>query len=442
MTPEFVKNRLPEDVTDNSERFVRFLEDYYRFLSRRSFTGVTNELKELIYQQKHNKQYETNVVKNWGLDVSFAENNKFQTEILYRMIDEYLESRGTKVSFELLFKTLFNETVDISFPRDQLLYTSNSTYQRVQVILVKAKDIIILDNALIQGIKSRKMSGIESTIPLYINGEKYYVLECSNTDGNFLFSEPMFLNENLNLLVEHIPLFHINVVDGGSGYSVGDIIRPNKNNFNGYFEVVSVESGKIEQIEIVNGGSGYSVGDTIKIEQDNLFSAIVEETTKTTGKVKKIKIICGGYKINSFEQNWIIKSENGSGLELKVKSNSIGKIKKINVYGLVSHKNDITFEIDSENGSGAILKSKLVPHYERAYYIGRKGFLGHNSILIDSWRKHSHSYSIRSNVPASKYSKIVEKYNNVSGYYFNKIYTATNEIKVKEIEINGELTRK
>ena len=101
MTPEFVKNRLPEDVTDNNERFVRFLEDYYRFLSRRSFTGVTNELKELIYQQKHNKQYETNVVKNWGLDVSFAENNKFKTEILYRMIDEYLESRGTKVSFEL-----------------------------------------------------------------------------------------------------------------------------------------------------------------------------------------------------------------------------------------------------------------------------------------------------------------------------------------------------
>lgn len=442
MTPEFVKNRLPEDVSDHNDKFVKFLGDYYRFLSSRSFTGVANELKELIYQQKHNKQYETDIVRNLGLDVSFVENNKFQTEILYRMIDEYLESRGTKVSFELLFKTLFNETVDISFPRDQLLRASDSTYQRVQVVLVKANDNIVLDDSRVQGVKSRKMSGVETAIPLYIKGEKYYVIECSNLDGKFLFSEPIYLNDNLNQLIEHIPLFHINVIDGGSGYSVGDVITPSDNNFNGYFEVASIQKGKIDDFEIINGGSGYSVGDVIKIESDNLFFAVVDETTKTTGKVKKIKIICGGYNVDSFNQNYIIKSENGKGLELKIKSKSIGKIKKINVHGLVSHKNDITFTIDSEYGENAILKSKLVPHYDRAYYIGRKGFLGYNSVLIDSWRKHSHSYSIRSNVPASKYSKIVEKYNNISGYYFNKIYTATNDIKVKEININATLTRK
>ena len=87
------------------------------------------------------------------------------------------------------------------------------------------------------------------------------------------------------------------------------------------------------------------------------------------------------------------------------------------------------------------MKSVAIPSYKRAEYKNHKTDTLAKNHLHDSYKMHSHVYNIISSVPASKYTDVVAKYNNPSGYTFIPYFVMINTINDYNFGVNCELIR-
>ena len=74
-----------------------------------------------------------------GLDISLSSVSDIHGELLYKLLDEYLETRGTKTSFKILFQLMFNKSVDIIYPRDYLMNFDAYAYLRTNQIVISGE---------------------------------------------------------------------------------------------------------------------------------------------------------------------------------------------------------------------------------------------------------------------------------------------------------------
>ena len=439
MTPEFVYNRLPNDVHVSSPNFVKFMQDYQRYNLDSGVNFVLNNYKDLLYQLAYNKSYEERILKSFGIDVDIVETSNIHGELLYKLMTEFLETRGTKTSFEILFKIMFNKNVEIEYIKDKLFIPSSGTFQRTKLILITGTYPIDF-NTSIRGLRSNNIVNIEEFTPYYINGSRYYIIKCNNIKENFINGEPLEVISNYGKVTEvHVPLLKFNINNGGSLYKKGDVIKIN-NGKNDHFIINSVEKGIISSIDIVDGGINYKIGEHIKTINQSHFDARIKNVD-INGSVTEIEIKNPGYVFTEIPEIQII-SELGSGLTIKLISDSIGKVKNI-IPGKGSFIYDLndTYTVESEFGLDLELSYQKVDGYIISEYISDNHYLGNSCLIIDSNNKHSFSYNIISDIPGIKYKNAIDKYVNPTGYIYNKVYTKNNEIEISNIGAIGEIIR-
>ena len=136
MTPEFFLTRTPSYNVDKDDGYVKYKKDIYQWHQTEGVNSIINNYRKLIYQQAYNTTYEQKIVYNMGIDITLIESSNIHGELLYKLLDEYLETRGTKTSFDILFELMFNKSVDIIYPRDYLLDISNTCYLRTSQIVM------------------------------------------------------------------------------------------------------------------------------------------------------------------------------------------------------------------------------------------------------------------------------------------------------------------
>lgn len=439
MTPEFVYNRLPNDVHVSSPNFVKFMQDYQRYNLDSGVNFVLNNYKDLLYQLAYNKSYEERILKSFGIDVDIVETSNIHGELLYKLMTEFLETRGTRTSFEILFKIMFNKNVEIEYIKDKLFIPSSGTFQRTKLILITGTYPIDF-NTSIRGLRSNNIVNIEEFTPYYINGSRYYIIKCNNIKENFINGEPLEVISNYGKVTEvHVPLLKFNINNGGSLYKKGDVIKIN-NGKNDYFIINAVEKGIISSIDIVDGGINYKIGERIKTINQSHFDARIKNVD-INGSVTEIEIKNPGYVFTEIPEIQII-SELGSGLTIKLISDSIGKVKNI-IPGKGSFIYDLndTYTVESELGLDLELSYQKVDGYIISEYISDNHYLGNSCLIIDSNNKHSFSYNIISDIPGIKYKNAIDKYVNPTGYIYNKVYTKNNETEISNIGAIGEIIR-
>lgn len=439
MTPEFVYNRLPNDVHVSSPNFVKFMQDYQRYNLDSGVNFVLNNYKDLLYQLAYNKSYEERILKSFGIDVDIVETSNIHGELLYKLMTEFLETRGTRTSFEILFKIMFNKNVEIEYIKDKLFIPSSGTFQQTKLILITGTYPIDF-NTSIRGLRSNNIVNIEEFTPYYINGSRYYIIKCNNIKENFINGEPLEVISNYGKVTEvHVPLLKFNINNGGSLYKKGDVIKIN-NGKNDHFIINSVEKGIISSIDIVDGGINYKIGERIKTINQSHFDARIKNVD-INGSVTEIEIKNPGYVFTEIPEIQII-SELGSGLTIKLISDSIGKVKNI-IPGKGSFIYDLndTYTVESEFGLNLELSYQKVDGYIISEYISDNHYLGNSCLIIDSNNKHSFSYNIISDIPGIKYKNAIDKYVNPTGYIYNKVYTKNNETEISNIGAIGEIIR-
>lgn len=281
----FIENQFPSFYKDEGRNFILFIKAYYEWLessekpiyhSRNlsNYGDIDNTLESFLehFQKKYIYGVPSNVIIN--------------KRFLVKHILDVYRSKSSIQGYKLLFRMLYNEDLEVYLPGRDILRASDGTWVEPKYLEVSYTSN--LENFVgkeIQGIISGTTAVVENYITesysrnilntIFISnirpkngtfnrGEKV-VLKGQSSNQQAISSAPTILG-SLNTL---------NIINGGQGFSVGNIIKIAKRNVSNTANVISFgENGYLRvsntgrafgsiNFDINDGGSGFLVNSEI-----------------------------------------------------------------------------------------------------------------------------------------------------------------------------------
>jgi hypothetical protein len=154
-----IANQVPAYVRDEFPQFVLFLEKYYEFLDQdgevnnvllnaASFSDINNTLDAFL--PSFREQY---------LQM-FPQDSLVEDRRLIKFIREFYEAKGSEESILFIFKTFFNEHVDIIYPSTYVLKPSDGIWINREKMRITTDDTISLDPFDLKGKRAKIYSHV------------------------------------------------------------------------------------------------------------------------------------------------------------------------------------------------------------------------------------------------------------------------------------------
>ena len=130
-----IQQQISESLRESSPLFVSFLETYYQYLGQRNkavglvqskFEDVDIDLTLDIYINKFFKIYAEYIPTGIAMD----------KRNFIKLMNSIYEAKGTEKAVKLLFKTLFNEVIDVTYPSANILKASDGIWISTSYITV------------------------------------------------------------------------------------------------------------------------------------------------------------------------------------------------------------------------------------------------------------------------------------------------------------------
>ena len=187
----FVKDQFPAFYNEEGEMFQIFLEAYYEYLEQDKKTlDYSRNLLEYIDIDKTTDEflehYKTTFLSQLPGLV------KADDRLTIKNIMDFYRAKGTPRAVQLLFRLLFDESITVNYPSEDVLKPSTSDFKLPRYIEVYASDIdklIALEGLEVVGATSGAKAFVESISTKILNKVKVHVLSLSNLRGNFLRGE-------------------------------------------------------------------------------------------------------------------------------------------------------------------------------------------------------------------------------------------------------------
>ena len=261
---QIVGSQLPEFIQNEYPTFVAFIESYYKFIEQdqgayellqnaKSYADVDTTIPSFI------QYFLTNYAKD--IPVSVLADKK----ILVKKIKDLYESKGSELSFKLLFRIMFDKDVSVRYPYENVLRASDGKWQ--QKISIRLETV------------SGDRSNLENKTLRYVSGgilfntqiEKTKILTSTLIE---VFLNPnqiapsYTLNDNVEVYNDQTLIFvgkikpttvdyTINVP--GTDFKIGQIFTINfSGGINTLIKITGVNTnGGITSIQFINYGYGY-----------------------------------------------------------------------------------------------------------------------------------------------------------------------------------------
>lgn len=417
-----IQSRFPANLETDYPIFSYMMMKYHEWLNYQYAPGnVLNDYSNLLYQEYSDSDYTSKVIADLGFDIKTG----LDTDIVYQLIDNFFKSKGTVNSFKLLFKLVYGADVEITYPRDRMLYLSSANWLTTRWICITGV-VELEENCIyggIQGSTSKAIAGIESYFPLYIGNTRYYMLEISNDEHDFIVGEPIHVQyADKKYFETNIPLLKPSI-SGGSKYSKGDKVRV-IGDYTGLYKIKNVSKGEVESLSTTASGIGYAVNDIIYTTPNNGFFARVR-TVNGSGQITSTELISRGTNFQKIPL-LSIKSKTGVNAKVNAVSTKIGRPLEIETScPTVSISGTPTSVVINSTGTGATVTTIPVATLKRERWYDQKGMLGYNTLLPDSLHIHEFAYDIRTNISTNQYSDLVKEYVHPTGLTFNSINEQT-----------------
>lgn len=252
-----LERQIPEYVRGEYELFVNFIKAYYEFLDQtqqrnlEDIRSIDNTLDEFVIRFKKE------------LSALFPTNSLANERFVLQRIREFYQARGSKESYQFLFRILFNKEADVFYPSTQILRASDGKWVQEKSVFVKitSGDLFKLTGKIITINTVLKSIYVFSPRVVYYRDDIYEV----------------FIDR---AYVQDISIG--DTVSSEDGLDVGSIIPcPNK-------------------YTIVNEGKGFEVGALYYLKTEEGDGSLVKITKiGTGGAIKKVQIISFGLDYNS-----------------------------------------------------------------------------------------------------------------------------------------------
>jgi hypothetical protein len=224
-----VQNQLPDFYKEEGPNFVAFIEAYYEYLEQNG--KMTDAIRNLQSYRDINTttdefiQYFINTfLPNIPLDVIADK------KLLVKYIRLANISRGTLASYKLLFRALYNEELEVSYPADQILKVSDGDWRRERYLVSSYDDPTYnFIGKTIKGQESQAEALVEDIVRKVVNGRDIMEIILSNIKGTFNHLEPIRLLTDTNA-TGHSPIVEaginrVTIVSPGAEYRQGDVVE-------------------------------------------------------------------------------------------------------------------------------------------------------------------------------------------------------------------------
>lgn len=259
-----VQQQLPEFIREDYPAFVAFVKAYFEYLELIDPRDISDlrDIDKTIYD------YIITISNEIGFSNSpDATTANISPQLFLRKSKSMFISKGTEESYRFLFKILFNKIVDISYPWDSVLKTSDGKWRQDTSIFVEIESGDI--NTIIGNeISIYSSSGINTIINLsidrikYIDGNIYEIFINKNFYGTINIGDPVLFGDFHAKVIPTTSNYTIEVP--GLGFKQGDLITAStlvgSTIVKQIIKVSKVNNeGGILAITNVSFGSGYNV---------------------------------------------------------------------------------------------------------------------------------------------------------------------------------------
>ena len=299
----FVSNNLPEFISSDDNKFKLFLEAYYEFLEKRNDSdaisvkekfkslhnpaGIINNLtdyKSIDHTLDEYFVYFKNELLPIAIDLA-----KVKDKFLLKKIRDVYLSKGSQKSFELLFRMIYDEDIDIYETRDNILEASEGKFLSFPLVTFKvvnnAEKLDVINFVLADISHSDSDFVNDSDVAVSLSGQvlgktgdsdKQSVIQLQlNTLYNFDTSQTYRITDQSNstVFIDVIPmlsLVDIKTVTNAPGYQEGDIIKVKSIAANKTLNIIvdSVNSGPVTGFHFRDRGEFYQVNDLLSFEPE------------------------------------------------------------------------------------------------------------------------------------------------------------------------------
>jgi hypothetical protein len=415
-----VEGQLPDFVKQDHPTFVAFLEAYYEYMEQQG-----KPIEILGNLQKYNNLDQTTTEfldyfkQAFGKDIPeavFANANK--PFVLKHLRDFYL-SKGSEKSFEFLFRLLHKEEIDFYYPSKDMLRVSDGKYTKNKILRVidtsGTNAVFGLTGKKITGSNSAAQAIVELVLTEKVGPSEVSTIYLSGVRGTFLTGDQITTGPHTFTLRAMVTGYKI--TKPGNNYSIGNVIRPagGIGGSDATLLVDSLTTGSIKTVTVIDGGSGYVVGDKLTVdnsgvkEVDTRTASFIVKEISLAGAVTKVEIENEGRGYSGLP---VVGGGSGNGLVLNYTGHNVGGVKTLKIiepgFGYLSNP---TFNL-SALGDGTATGYGIVSGYEDEHNVGWSGddgFLSAGNYIQDSYYYQLFSYVITSKESINNWRDIVKR---------------------------------
>lgn len=383
----FVPKQVPAFVREQHPRFVSFIEAYYEFLEKEhpELNISNNNLQEKIEKLRYISDVDFSLEefeKQFfnGFLPYFSNNPLANKDIIIKNIMPLYLAKGSEKSFKLLFRMLFDESVELSYPRDNILKASDGKWYVQNVLNVfdyfytlyygdgETTEYYLPESYDLQDFSVYLNSVETQDFVLFKDYKRIKFnftpqpgdeirIDYTNFDASLLKNRQIKgLTSNATCIVEYtnktrrgaIPYFEFFVDSKNTigTFSNNEILKSIlvENSIPIYFKPYST----LDRIEVLSGGASYNIGDSVAILGTSAEPAIAIVDTIYTGFIENLTIQNGGagFKINDIIYAKNYPPESFQGTIGTVDSSGVDSANTITVNNDII-ANSVSFSIDS-----------------------------------------------------------------------------------------------
>lgn len=138
-----VEDQLPDFIRADHPTFVNLIKKYYEYLE---LEGKTVDVGKKLYDYMDVDSTRADLLKYFKSQIipNFPEETELSTEKVIKASREFYSKKGTPGSFKFIFKTLYNQDIDIYFPKEDILRASDGKWKLPQALRLAFSDTLTL----------------------------------------------------------------------------------------------------------------------------------------------------------------------------------------------------------------------------------------------------------------------------------------------------------
>lgn len=426
-----VLDRIPDYIQDQYPQYVQFLTDYIGFLERdEGFLQILEDWRDNMEPSNNVEPYIDKILQDCGMYLQRPITVPKSTLLFF--LRDFMLSRGSAQSFNMLFQLLFGVECQVDYPADKMLWLSSANYGETNYIFTKtdvwygtAQYQYVVDNVAsfggsVTGSNSGVTTAVQNIEAIGYNGGFYLRIEITAPQAEFLPTDLITINVNGTKITENIlPIAVVNVITPGSGYTQNDKIIVSGTLTTGQMLVDTTTKGGVTGVNIVAPGCGYAVGNNITADTGTYgsgFSAYVT-SVGTSGQITGIEVDTEGYNYDKLPSLHVNQKTTSNCLALIAPvSTAIGQINTIRTVVPYLGFSSATASVISATGSGATFSVSKATRFTTKAWADQKGVVGVNTVVQDSYKYQTFSYRLLSPVSPAAYQDVVSNLLHPAGF--------------------------